>query len=95
MNTGEIQFKQMIAGELAVVERLKRMGLVPEKPKQKMENETPRRNRLDLNTPAEIAIHNAMQEIEKIGANVKLTEAIILLQQAKDKVADYIDIQKS
>jgi len=53
--------------------------------------EIPRRNRLDLNTPAELAIHNAMQEVEKIGADVKLTEAITLLSKAKDLVADFID----
>ncbi len=54
-------------------------------------NEIPRRIRLDLNTPAELAIYNAMQEVEKVGADVKLTEAIILLGKAKDLVADYVD----
>jgi hypothetical protein len=53
--------------------------------------EFPRRNRLDLNTPAELAIVNAMYEVEKLGADVKLTEAIILLQKAKDLIADYVD----
>lgn len=53
--------------------------------------ETPRRNRLDLYTPAEKAIHDAMQEVEKAGADVKLTEAVMLLQKAKDCVADYVD----
>ena len=57
-----------------------------------MKNEIPRRNRLDLNIPAEKAIHNAMQEVEKVGANVKLTEAITLLAKAKDLVADYVDM---
>lgn len=51
----------------------------------------PRRNRLDLNTEAELAIYNAVQEAEKMGADVKLTEAVILLQKAKDLVADYVD----
>lgn len=58
-----------------------------------MENEIPRRNRLDLNTPAEKAIYDAMQEVEKAGADVKLTEAINLLSKAKDLVADYVDSQ--
>lgn len=51
----------------------------------------PRRNRLDLNTPAELAIYNAMQEIEKMPADVKLTEAVILLSKAKILVSDFID----
>lgn len=50
-----------------------------------------RRNRLDLMKPSELAIYNAMQEVEKIGASEKLTEAIILLGKAKDLVSDFID----
>jgi hypothetical protein len=58
-----------------------------------MENTTeiPRRNRLDLNTPTELAIYNAMQEVEKMPADVKLTEAINLLSKAKDLVSDFVD----
>lgn len=56
-----------------------------------MENEIPRRNRLDLNTPAEKAIYDAMQEVEKLPADVKLTEAITLLAKAKDLVSDFVD----
>lgn len=55
------------------------------------ENPLPRRSRLDLNTPAELAIFNAMQEVEKAGADVRLTEAIILLDKAKNAVADFVD----
>lgn len=51
----------------------------------------PRRSRLDLNTPAELAITNAMQEIEKLPADVRLTDAINLLHQAKQKLSDYVD----
>jgi len=51
----------------------------------------PRRNRLDLNTPAEKAIYDAMQEVEKAGADLKLTEAVTLLSKARDLVADYVD----
>ena len=50
-----------------------------------------RRIRLDLMTPAEIAIYLAMQEVEKIGTDVKLTEAFTLLAKAKDLVADFVD----
>jgi hypothetical protein len=57
-----------------------------------MEN-IPRRVRLDLQTPTERAIYEAMQEVEKMGADARLTDAVILLQQAIDKVADYVDEQ--
>jgi hypothetical protein len=56
-----------------------------------MENEIPRRNRLDLNVPAEKAIYDAMQEVEKLPADVKLTEAVTLLGKAKDLVSDFVD----
>lgn len=51
----------------------------------------PRRIRLDLNTPAELAIRNAMHEVEKAGADLKLTEAIVLLDKARALVADYVE----
>jgi len=57
-------------------------------------NTIPRRVRLDLNEPAELAIYNAMQEVEKIGADVRLTEAVTLLSKAKDLVSDFVDEQK-
>ena len=41
--------------------------------------------------PVELAIHNAIQEVEKVGADIKLTDAIILLIKAKDLVSDFID----
>lgn len=52
----------------------------------------PRRNRLDLNTPAELAIRVAVDEVEKVGAHTLLTEAVILLGHAREKVADYVDL---
>lgn len=54
-------------------------------------NSVARRHRLDLNTPAELAIYNAMLEVEKAGADRRLTMASIKLQEAKTFVADYID----
>lgn len=54
-------------------------------------NEVPRRNRLDLNTEVELVIQNAIWEVEKIGASVKLTEAVTKLSEAKNLVADFID----
>lgn len=55
---------------------------------------TPRRIRLDLMEPAEKAIQDAMQEVEKLPADPKLTDAVVLLSQAKDLVSDFIDTKK-
>lgn len=57
-------------------------------------NEAPRRSRLYLNTTAELAIYNALQEVEKMPADIRLTDTVILLGQAKDKVADFVDSEK-
>jgi len=50
-----------------------------------------RRHNLNELSPAEIAFRNAMAEVEKLGADERLTDAIILLDKAKNKVADFID----
>lgn len=50
-----------------------------------------RRHRLDLNTTAELAIYNAIQEVEKIAADKKLTDAVLKLNEARNLVADFID----
>ncbi len=50
-----------------------------------------RRNRLDLMEPSEKIIYEAIQEIEKIGADVRLTDAINMLSGAKELVSDFID----
>lgn len=42
--------------------------------------EVPRRIRLDLNEPAEVAIYEAMQAVEKMPADIRLTHAGIKLQ---------------
>lgn len=52
-----------------------------------------RRIRLDLNTSAEMAIHKAIQEVEQLGADVRLTNAVMKLQEAKEKLSNYIDAQ--
>jgi len=57
-----------------------------------MNNEIPRRNRIDLCEPSEIAIYNAMYEVEKLGADERLTDAIVKLNEAKELVSDYIDM---
>ena len=54
-------------------------------------SDLPRRCRIDLFTPAERAIYDAMQAVEAAGADVRLTDAVSLLQDARDAVADYVD----
>lgn len=53
--------------------------------------DTTRRNRLDLNTSAELAIYNAMGEVEKAGSDVRLTNALIKLKEARELVANFVD----
>ena len=53
----------------------------------------PRRNRTDLFTPAETAIFDAIDAVESLGADTRLTDAVNLLGDAKSKVADYIEDQ--
>lgn len=55
------------------------------------ENAIPRRIRVDSFTPAERAIYDAVQAVEAAGADVRLTDAVVLLQAARDSVADYVD----
>ena len=56
-----------------------------------MSNEIPRRNQLQKNSIAELAIRNAVDEIERMPASEKLTKAIVLLTEARELVADFID----
>lgn len=51
----------------------------------------PRRVYLDKLTPAERAIYDATLEVEKLPADKRLTDAVVLLGQARDKVADFVD----
>jgi hypothetical protein len=57
----------------------------------KNKNEIPRRNQLNLNVKVELIIHTAMLEVEKLGSDIRLTNAIDLLQKAKDSISDFID----
>jgi len=56
-----------------------------------VKSETPRRIRLDLNSPVELAIYEVMQMIEKMPADIKLTLAGEKLREARELVADFID----
>jgi len=51
----------------------------------------PRRNQLELNKQSEAAIYNAIREIELLGADERLTDAVNHLTKAKDLIGDYID----
>ena len=58
---------------------------------QFVENNVPRRARVDLNKPAELAIRKAAEEIENLGASVKLTDALNFIFKALDLVSDFIE----
>lgn len=53
--------------------------------------DTPRRIHVELLSAAELAIREAVAQVEKMPADVRLTDAVILLQSAREKVADFID----
>ncbi len=57
------------------------------------DNGVPRRNRVDLYTKAELAIREAMLAVEEAGAHPLLTDAVVLLSEAKNKVADFVEIK--
>lgn len=51
----------------------------------------PRRSTLEKMTPAELAIRDAMLAVESLGCDTRLTDAVTLLQAARDRVADVVD----
>lgn len=57
------------------------------------DNKFPRRSCIYLFTPAEKAVYDAIQTVENVGADIRLTEAIVLLSQVREKLADYFDEQ--
>jgi hypothetical protein len=61
--------------------------------REKIKQKQMRRNKLYLCTPAELAIYNAIKEVEKLGASVALTKAVNLLIEAKELVGDVVDAQ--
>lgn len=56
-------------------------------------NDFPRRGDLKRMTTAEIKIREAMLAVEEVGADVRLTRAVTLLDEAREAVADYVDGQ--
>lgn len=63
------------------------------RPSPLMIDEWPRRSRVDYWSPSEHAICAAMLVVEGVGADVLLTEAVNLLHEAQERVADYIESQ--
>lgn len=51
----------------------------------------PRRAHVEQWCPAEHAIAAAIDEVEKMGADIRLTEAVILLGHAQSRVGDFVD----
>jgi len=56
-----------------------------------LDNVIPRRSTTYGMSRAELAIYEAMRIIEEMRADKRLTEALDLLEQAREKVADFID----
>ena len=54
-------------------------------------NGWPRRSQVFQWVPAEHAIQEAVFAVEQAGADVRLTRAVILLGQARDLVADFVE----
>ena len=54
-------------------------------------DEIPRRARVDLWTPAEKAIQDAVDVVESMAADARLTDAVNHLWEARQSVADYVD----
>lgn len=75
------------------VERTKEqwLAMVDRERDESIEIRTPRRIDMTRWTPAERAIYDACQAVEAAGADVRLTDAVILLGQAQAKVADFVD----
>jgi hypothetical protein len=48
-------------------------------------------NRSDLWSPTEKAINDVMQQVEKLGASTKLTNAVIKLQEAQNLVYEHLE----
>lgn len=51
----------------------------------------PRRCDVRLRTPAEVAIYAAIEAVENIGADPRLTHAVMSLTSAAEAVGDYIE----
>lgn len=51
----------------------------------------PRRARIDLMIPEEKAIYDCVQAVESLGAHPLLTDTVVLLGEARSKLADWVE----
>lgn len=51
----------------------------------------PRRIKLEENTAEELLIREAVQAVEKLGAHPLLTDVVVKLGEAREKLADWVD----
>jgi hypothetical protein len=51
----------------------------------------PRRHYVNKLIPAERAIYDAIQIVEALGADIRLTDVVIRLSEAKDRLSDWAD----
>ena len=51
----------------------------------------PRRTCVEQMIPGELAIRDAILAVEALEANPRLTEVAALLEEAKDKLSDWVD----
>jgi hypothetical protein len=56
-----------------------------------MPNDFPRRIQMQQWCEAERRIYEAMQAVERMAADVRFTDAVVLLGAARDRVADFVD----
>lgn len=61
---------------------------------QQRVNDPWRRVNLNRMEPSELAIRNAITAVEELGADERLSQAVVLLGEAKELVGDYIDGEK-
>jgi len=57
-------------------------------------NKIPRRNILQKNTIAELAIRKAISLVEELEAHPELTNIVMLLDEARNRLADFEDTYK-
>lgn len=53
-----------------------------------------RRNDTTQMSSSELAIYGIMGQVEMMGSDPRLTDAVILLRAARDSIADYIEEKK-
>lgn len=57
------------------------------------QNGLPRRNRIDLLTNREQLLRQAQQAVEEAGAHPLLTDASVLIGEARERLADFEELE--